>query len=82
MAGSSEQRAGSAGTQPATHTAGTTGLLSPLYLSCGAPARGFLCGICRRVTRTQIGGIRHLWRKHRMRFQLLLFDGSPAAGAE
>jgi|SRR5882762_7125221 len=83
MSGRSEHSSGSAGAQPETQTAGPTGLLSALYPLCGGPARGFLCGICFRVTRTEIGGKRHLWRKHRLRTQLELFPGgSLAAGAD
>ena|ERR1700730_9255640 len=83
MVGRSEQSSGSAGAQPETQTAGPTGLLSALYPLCGGPARGFLCGICFRVTRTEIGGKRHLWRKHGLRIQLELFPGgSLAAGAD
>jgi len=83
MAGRSEHSSGSAGAQPETQTAGPTGLLSALYPLCGGPARGFLCGICLRVTRTEIGGKRHLWRKHGLRIQLDLFrGGSLAAGAD
>jgi hypothetical protein len=62
MAG--EQNAGNSGEQPAS------GLLSPLYQADGGPARAFVCGVCDGVTRTEIGGLCHLWRKHGLKRQM------------
>jgi len=80
--GEFEQSSGNVGERPETHTAGLPGLLSPLYPSCGGSPRAFVCGLCFRVTRTQIGGLRHLRSKHGFRFQMDLFGSSLAAGAE
>src|SRR5207248_7421433 len=80
--GEFEQSSGNAGERPETQTAGLPGLLSPLYPSCGGSPRAFVCGLCFRVTRTQIGGVRHLRSKHGFRFQMDLFGSSLAAGAE
>src|SRR2546421_10698307 len=68
--GEFEQSSGNVGERPETHTAGLPGLLSPLYPSCGGSPRAFVCGLCFRVTRTQVGGLRHLRSKHGFRFQM------------
>lgn len=83
MAGSDGQKSGEhGGACAATQKAGATGLLIPLYPPQGSPALGFMCAECGGVTRTQIGAIRHLWRKHRLKLQLTLFGGPLAACAE
>jgi hypothetical protein len=45
-------------------------IYTALYPEHGGPAKGFLCGSCPDVTRTRIGMLRHLWRKHRIKVQL------------
>lgn len=45
-------------------------IYKPLYPEHGGPAQGFVCGSCSDVTRTKIGMMRHLWRKHMIKIQL------------
>jgi len=52
-----------------------------LYPELGGPAKAFVCGVdpsCSDVTRTRIGMIRHLWRKHKVKIQISLDFEKPA----
>lgn len=52
---------------------GVESLMIPLHAPEGGPARAWLCGRCRRPTRTRRGLVSHLFLRHGIKRQLPLF---------
>ena len=56
-------------------------VMLPLYPPLGAPCRGYVCCVCKDVTRTKRGMWRHLWHVHAIKKQTK-FEFEPKAAIQ